>query len=126
MATDIKNTSVLVVDDEPLIVLLIKDFLEMEGYTVFDAATGDMGLKVFKEKRPDIVITDVKMPGMDGTQLKTLIKEIDSRVKIIMMSGHIEAVDMYSASDDIFLKKPFNLKDLITAIESASSHNCQL
>ncbi|MBI5682327.1 MAG: response regulator [Deltaproteobacteria bacterium] len=117
MEIDTKKVSVLVVDDEHLIVSLIKDCLEMEGYTVFEAMDGNTGLEIFKDKRPHIVIMDVKMPGMDGIKLKALIKEIDSNAKIIMMSGHIEAVDRHKDSKDIFLKKPFNLKDLILTLK---------
>lgn len=110
--------TVLIVDDEPMICMLLRDFLEMEGYTVYEAGDGNMGLRVFKELKPDIVIIDVKMPGIDGVKLKKLIKEADSNVEIITMSGHIEAIDRYTGDGDIFLKKPFNLKELADVLRA--------
>lgn len=112
-----KKPSVLIVDDEPIMVGIVRDFLVPRGYTVFEATDGNMGLEVFKEKRPDIVILDIKMPGIDGVKLKNLIREIDCNVRIIMTSGHVETIESCMNSGEIFLKKPFHIKELITALE---------
>ncbi len=85
---------ILVVDDEPSICELLSEFLSLLGYQVFTAGNGGEAVSRFKEKRPDIVLLDIKMPGMSGIDVLRKIKEHDSEAKVIMVSafGDIDTV----------------------------------
>ncbi len=111
---------VLVADDEEdirdLIALLLLDL----GYDVIQAADGLSAFSIFQEARPSIVLTDIKMPGMDGIQLLKRIKSEDKDVEVIMISGHgdmnlaIESLK-YEAAD--FITKPFDDALLVHALK---------
>lgn len=113
-----RKPTILIVDDEPVMVGIVRDFLVPRGYTVFEATDGTMGLEVFKEKHPDIVILDIMMPGMMGTEVRDEIRTIAPECRIIMTSGHTEPSE-YITEGDIFLKKPFNIQELTDALKSA-------
>ncbi|MBT3388003.1 MAG: response regulator, partial [Desulfobacula sp.] len=66
---------ILIVDDEEIIVKLLAMSLRSDGYEIVTANSGEQGLEVFKSESPDIVVTDIKMPGMDGLELLKKIKE---------------------------------------------------
>ncbi len=115
---------ILIVDDEELIVRLLSMSLQSDGYQTVSAFSGKQGLEVFKAESPDIVITDIKMPGMDGLELLKKIKEIDSEKEVIIVTGHgdidstITALQ-YGASD--FITKPVRDAVLSIAIERAKT-----
>src|SRR5688572_627143 len=98
---------VLVIDDEQSIRMLMVAILEDEGHTVIEAADGFQGLDLLEQERPDIVILDIMMPGIDGTETFRRIRcssEYDN-VPVIMVSA-----GAYQAPDDAaaFIRKPFN------------------
>ena len=78
---------ILIIDDEPQIRLVMRKMLESEGYTVTDAADGKEGLESYQENPPDLVITDLIMPGKEGIETIRELKEKNPEVKIIAMSG---------------------------------------
>ncbi|HGY11031.1 MAG TPA: response regulator, partial [Desulfobacterales bacterium] len=80
--------SILIVDDEEDIRDVLEIALEDIGYTVFLAENGEKGFEIFKSKRPDIVITDIKMPVMDGIELLSRIKRENSETEVLMITGH--------------------------------------
>jgi len=112
----------LLIDDEPDILRVLSLSLKADGYEVFTAASGEEGLAVFQDKSPDIVVTDIKMPGMDGIQVLRKVKEIDPETEVIIITGHgdidsaIEALK-YGASD--FINKPVRDAALAIALERA-------
>jgi DNA-binding NtrC family response regulator len=114
-----RKSKILVVDDEISIALLIKDFLILRGYDVSIAMNGNEGLRLFKDERPQVVILDMRMPGIQGDKLKTIMKEIDNKTQVILTSGHLDVEDLCKDSDDLFLKKPFKMHDLMNAIKEA-------
>ncbi len=120
MEGDGKRPTILAVDDEPILLDLIKESLELEGYTVVQAKDAIAALELFKEVRPSVVITDIKMPGMSGISLSKKIREMDGSVGIVLISGHEEFRDFEASSKEVFLKKPFNIWDLISAVEAVS------
>jgi len=93
------------------------------GYSTVYARTGEEAISIFKEKCPEIVLTDLKMPNMDGLELMSRIKEIDSNAVVIMMSGHAD-IDNALASLKLgafdYLTKPFKVDQLMTALNRAS------
>ena len=115
---------ILIVDDEELIVKLLSMSLRSDGYETFSAYSGQQGLEVFKSESPDIVITDIKMPGMDGLELLKKIKEIDPEKEVIIVTGHGDidstiAALQYGASD--FINKPVRDDALAIALERAKT-----
>jgi PAS domain S-box-containing protein len=115
---------ILLVDDEELIIRLLSMSLQSDGYQTVSAFSGEKGLEVFKAEAPDIVITDIKMPGMDGLTLLKKIKEIDPDREVIIVTGHgdVDSTIMalqYGASD--FINKPVRDAALAIAIERAKS-----
>lgn len=114
-----KLVSILVVDDEQRVVDEIVEFLTGRKYQVYSAAKPEIALEIVRNKSVDIVILDIKMPGMDGLEVLKKIKEIQPDAEVIMISGHgdmntvIEAMRL-GASD--YFQKPFRLLDIENAI----------
>ncbi|MBC2705166.1 response regulator [Desulfobacula sp.] len=115
---------ILIVDDEEIIVKVLSMSLRTDGYETIAAHSGEQGLEVFKSESPDIVVTDIKMPGMDGLELLKKIKEIDPEKEVIIVTGHgdidstITALQ-YGASD--FINKPVRDEALAIALDRAKT-----
>jgi len=114
---------VLVVDDEPdMQVLLAKILVKKGGYEVRVADSGDRGLEVITFWRPDVVLTDVKMPGMDGVEFFRRLKEIDPTMTTIIMTGYgtVEmAVQALKEGAYDFFQKPFDNDQILHAMARA-------
>ncbi|WP_166241237.1 response regulator transcription factor [Paenibacillus turpanensis] len=107
-------TTVLLVEDDDSIALMIREFLEGEGYQTIRADSGLEGLRVFWERQPDLVVLDVMLPEMDGLTLCQKLRE-RSHVPILMLSAKNETNDKVNALQqgaDDYLSKPFSLKEL--------------
>lgn len=117
-----KKIKILLVDDEPGIRNVLKITLEASGYAICLASDGETGLSVFKKENPGIVITDIKMPGIDGIELLKRIKAIKPDTEVIMITGHgdmalaIKSLK-YEAAD--FINKPIDSAVLESAIQKA-------
>jgi PAS domain S-box-containing protein len=113
---------ILLIDDEPDILRVLGISLKADGYEVIPALNGSEGLEAFSREKPSIVITDVKMPGMDGIQVLKKIKELDPDTEVIIITGHgdidnaIESLK-YGASD--FISKPVRDEALTIALARA-------
>lgn len=83
-----KKPQILVIDDEKDICTVLKKALTLDGYTVFTALDGVSGLKIVKEKRPDITLLDLKMPKMDGIEVLRHIKKIDKNIVVVIITGY--------------------------------------
>jgi CheY-like chemotaxis protein len=106
---------ILVIDDEKGITTLIREALQMWGYGVEIAADGWEGIKKFEANQYDIVITDIRMPGMDGNSVARHIRNSDRKsTPIIGMSGTPWLTDNHDF--DMVLSKPFPLKALIDSL----------
>jgi CheY-like chemotaxis protein len=101
---------VLVVDDERCMVDLIADVLESEGFAVKRAGDGVQALKLIDQNRPDLVITDILMPGLDGISLARKIRGKKQPIPIILMSASRRQLTEF---DVPFIAKPFNIEDLV-------------
>ncbi len=117
-----KHKKILLVDDEAGIRNVLKITLESSGYDICLASDAETGLKIFKQKKPDIVITDIKMPGINGIELLKQIKNLNPDTEVIMITGHgdmklaVESLQ-YEAAD--FITKPIDSDDLEDAIKKA-------
>lgn len=113
---------ILLVDDEQPTLKMFSLFLSAYGYEVFTAESGEQGLEVFKAQRPHLVLTDVKMPGMDGLELLQKIKELDADTEVVVITGHgdmdlaIKALNL-DATD--FINKPIQKEALDNALKRA-------
>src|SRR6187551_3810321 len=119
--TATESSRVLVVDDEPQITRVLRTVLTSQGYQVKTAAEGESALTNFKEWSPELVITDLYMPHMDGVELCRRIREVSS-VPIIVLSvkgeekSKVEALD--SGADD-YVTKPFGADELLARVRAA-------
>jgi two-component system KDP operon response regulator KdpE len=120
-ATATDKSKVLVVDDEPQITRVLRTVLTSQGYQVRTAAEGEAALSNFTEWRPELVITDLYMPHMDGIELCRRIRAM-SQVPIIVLSvkgeekTKVEALD--SGADD-YVTKPFGIDELLARVRAA-------
>src|SRR5210317_2191954 len=94
------NISVMLVEDDKLSLMVYSAFISKLVSKVYTAGDGQEGVDTFRQMRPDIIITDIMMPGMDGLEMIRQIKEIDPQVKAIMISGHSE-IDYFIRSIDL-------------------------
>ena len=114
------KTKILVVDDEPQITRVLRTSLSSQGYEVTIANDGQSALRAFQEEKPDLIITDLSMPGMTGTELTENIRDF-SQVPIIVLSvrgedkNKIEALD--KGADD-YVTKPFSINELLARIRA--------
>src|SRR5262247_3333000 len=120
MATTTDKSRVLVVDDEPQITRVLRTVLSSQGYQVRTAAEGEAALSSFSEFRPELVITDLYMPHMDGVELCRRIRAM-SNVPIIVLSvkgeerTKVEALD--NGADD-YVTKPFGIDELLARVRA--------
>jgi len=112
---------ILVVDDEPQLTRVLRTGLKSRGYEVLAAEDGTTGLQLFREWHPDLVITDLSMPNMDGLELCRQIRAT-SQIPIIILSAKgeekvkVEALDV--GADD-YVTKPFGIDELLARMRAA-------
>ena len=114
-------TKILVVDDEPSIVNLVSAYLKPQGYEVQTAMDGLSGLKVARAFKPDIVVLDVMLPGIDGIELLSRLRR-ESDVYVILLTARTEETDKIvalSVGADDYVTKPFSPRELVARIKAA-------
>ena len=115
------NPRILLVEDEPALALIIQDTLEGEGFEVECAVDGLHGLDAFTRQRPDIVVADVMMPGMDGFEMVRRMRRLDAVTPILFLTARSSLADLVKGFDlgaGDYLKKPFKMLELIVRIKS--------
>jgi AmiR/NasT family two-component response regulator len=120
---------VLIAEDEAIIRLDLKEMLEEEGFSVVgEASDGEAAVRLAREETPDLVIMDVKMPGMDGlTAAERIVAEELSAVLILTAFSQRDLVHRAAEAGAIgYLVKPFQKSDLVPAIEVALARNAEL
>ena len=113
---------ILIVDDEPELVNLIRLRLEANGYEVIDASNGEEGLKKVEEERPDIILLDIMMPKKDGYTLMRELKrkEATKSIPIIALTGKPKMKDLFEIEGiKDYIVKPFEDEDLLLRIKRA-------
>jgi two-component system response regulator (stage 0 sporulation protein F) len=116
-----QDKKLLIVDDQYGIRVLLFEVFGKEGYQTFQAANGKQALEIVKTEFPDLVILDMKIPGMDGLEILKEIKKIDTAIKVIMMTAYGE-LDMIKEATELgaitHFTKPFDIDELRTAVKS--------
>jgi len=115
------NTKILVIDYEEGITKLVRAYLEPEGYEVIIKQDGIEGLKAARAIKPDLVVLDIMLPGMDGIDLLTTLRR-ESDVYVIMLTAKTEETDKIiglSVGADDYLTKPFSPRELVARIKAA-------
>jgi two-component system alkaline phosphatase synthesis response regulator PhoP len=114
------NELILVVDDEPKIVKLARDYLEQGGFRVTTAADGIAALAAARRERPDLIVLDLKLPGMDGLDVCRALRR-ESEVAIIMLTARVEETDRLIGLElgaDDYLTKPFSPRELVARVRA--------
>lgn len=112
---------ILVIDDEPSIVNLVAAYLKPEGYEVFTAMDGSSGLKAARTYKPDLIILDIMLPGMDGIELLSRLRR-ESDVYVILLTAKTEETDKIvglSVGADDYVTKPFSPRELTARVKAA-------
>jgi two-component system response regulator AtoC len=115
--------SVLVVDDEELTLRTVSRGLRAEGFEVLTAPSGEDALKLFAEERPDLILLDIVLPGIDGVEVLRRMKQANPAAIVVMMSAYHmvdRAVEAMKAGAFDYLIKPFHLADMIATLHRAS------
>ena len=115
-----EQLQVLLVDDEEVVHQSVGGFLEDRGHALLAARTSEEALELFDRESVDLVISDIRMPGMDGLELLALLKERASEVEVILITGYAEvetAIAALRKGAVDFLRKPFELGDLLASVE---------
>ena len=116
-----REVTILVVDDEADIRATVSAMLEIEGYAVAEAANGADALHVLEDRRPDVILLDMRMPILDGWGFAAELRRRGHRTPIVVMTAARDAAhwagEIAAAS---FVAKPFGFEDLIAAVEAVA------
>ncbi|PGY12501.1 two-component system, response regulator, stage 0 sporulation protein F [Bacillus sp. OV166] len=110
---------ILIVDDQFGIRILLNEVFQKEGYQTFQAANGIQALEIVTKHDPDLVLLDMKIPGMDGIEILKRMKVIDPEIRVIIMTAYGE-LDMIQEAKDLgaitHFAKPFDIDDIRAAV----------
>jgi len=112
--------TVLVVDDEPQIATIARDYLSRAGFSVAVATDGTSGLEMARESRPDLVVLDLGLPHLDGLAVARALRR-ESDVPIIMLTARVDEADRLAGFDvgaDDYITKPFSPRELVARVAS--------
>jgi DNA-binding response OmpR family regulator len=110
---------ILLVDDEPEILEICRDYLNASGYEVVTAKDGTQGFSAARRERPDLIVLDLMLPGMDGLDLCRAIRR-ESNVPIIMLTARVEETDKLIGLElgaDDYMTKPFSPRELVARVK---------
>jgi two-component system response regulator (stage 0 sporulation protein F) len=112
---------ILIVDDQFGIRVLLQEVLQKEGYTVFQAANGPTALDIAEREQPDLILLDMKIPGMDGLEILRQLRRRELPSKVIMMTAYGE-LDLIQEAMDMgalaHFTKPFDIEELRQAVST--------
>ncbi|MGF9740200.1 response regulator [Priestia megaterium] len=120
---------ILIVDDQYGIRILLTEVLQKEGYTTFQAANGFQAIDITKEQAPDLVLLDMKIPGMDGIEILKRLKQHDETIKVIIMTAYGE-LDMIQEAKDLgaltHFAKPFDIDEIRKVVRGIYTSKVEL
>lgn len=112
--------TILIIEDEPELVKVVRSYLEQAGFTVLSAGRGDTGLSTWEHKRPDLVILDLNLPGMDGLDVAREIRR-KSQTPILMLTARVEETDQLIGLElgaDDYVTKPFSPRVVVARVRA--------
>lgn len=115
-----RSLSVLVVDDEPPIVELVRGYLEREGWSVTWASDGQLALEAIAREQPDVVVLDLMLPGLDGIEICRELRKFSS-ASVVMLTAKSEEIDKLvglAVGADDYMTKPFSPRELVARIKA--------
>lgn len=118
------NKQLLLIDDDPNLILLVKDYLEFRGYNVDTAENGREALEILDNLVPDMIICDIMMPEMDGYTLVKHIRQepLTNRIPVLFLSAKGQSQDRVKGLNegaDVYMSKPFEPEELVAQVESS-------
>ena len=122
-----EKITVLLVEDEQTLAMIIKDTLEGQGFLIQTAADGEEGLRLFFDLRPDVLVADVMMPRMDGFEMVRRIRQTDRRTPVLFLTARSavnDVVEGFELGANDYLKKPFGMQELIVRIKALMGRAC--
>ena len=114
------GSKILVVDDDPNVVKLVKPYLELDGHDVLTASDGATGLELAREEQPSLIVLDLMLPRMDGMEVCRTLRE-ESSVPIVMLTAMVEEDDRLAGLDlgaDDYVSKPFSPRELAARVRA--------
>lgn len=118
-ATMMKKIKILLVDDDLKNSMLLKRFIEAEGYEVTYANNGNVGLEMYRSEHPDLILLDINMPELDGFEMAKTIRRNDKKTVIFFLTDRTDKVDRlhgFSLKGNDYIPKPFYPEELIARI----------
>lgn len=112
--------TILIVEDEPELVKVLRSYLEQAGFTVFSSGRGDTGLAAWEQRQPDLVILDLNLPGMDGLDVARAIRR-KSSTPILMLTARVEEADQLVGLElgaDDYMAKPFSPRLVVARVRA--------
>lgn len=120
---DMKKKHVLIVDDEPMLREILAQHFSLSGYSVQEASSADEAMQILVDHQFDALVTDVSMPGGTGYDLIGLVRFVDGKIPVILMSGkdpeEVMSEESYGSGVYKCLAKPIGAKDLLAVVEEA-------
>ncbi|WP_088226368.1 response regulator [Desulfosporosinus sp. FKB] len=114
--------SLLIVDDNLGIRSLLNALFSSKGYTVSTATSGIEALSLAKEQLPDLIISDIKMPGLNGLELREQLHRYNPNIRVILMSAYTDQQEineiLHNGGIDYVMTKPFDLEELSIAVDN--------
>lgn len=113
-------STILIIEDEPELVRVLRSYLEQAGFDVLAAQRGDIGLSIWEHKRPDLVILDLNLPGMDGLDVAREIRR-KSNTPILMLTARVEESDQLVGLElgaDDYVTKPFSPRLVVARVRA--------
>ncbi|OIN58438.1 response regulator transcription factor [Arsenicibacter rosenii] len=113
--------TVLLIEDEQALGMIVKDSLEVRGFTVNYACDGEEGLALFRQQPPDIIVADIMMPKLDGFSLAERIRQENAHIPIIFLTARSQTADVvrgFELGGNDYLKKPFSMDELIVRMKA--------
>jgi DNA-binding response OmpR family regulator len=114
--------TILVIEDDVSILSGLKDNLEYEGYAVLTETNGEKGLHAALHKKPDLILLDIMLPGMNGYEVCRKVKKEDPKIPVIMITARGSEMDRVSGLDigaDDYVTKPFSIPELMARLRAA-------
>ncbi len=112
---------ILIVEDDPVNLKLVRDLLQVSGYTTIEATDGKQAVKLAKTRKPDLILMDIQMPVMDGFEATRILKAdaTTRNIPVLVLTSHAMKKDIeriHKAGVDGYLTKPFDIRELLKMV----------